>query len=77
MESEAYDVNGNNMWFKQGRFPINLESEAEGELMDGTNIKVTTLMDTGCSKLILNRKFTINIHTYISYLTIQCSQLEL
>ena len=43
MESEAYDVNGNNMWFKQGRFPINLESEAEEvELMDGTNIKVTT-----------------------------------
>ena len=25
--------------------------------MDGTNIKVTTLMDTGCSKPILNRKF--------------------
>ena len=25
--------------------------------MDGTNIKVTTLMDTGCSKPILNKKF--------------------
>ena len=57
MESKAYDINGNNMWFKQGRFPINLEAEAEGELMDVTNIKVTTLMDIGCSKPILNRKF--------------------
>ena len=25
MESEAYDVEGNNMWFKQGKFPINLQ----------------------------------------------------
>ena len=50
MESEAYDINGNNMWFKRGRFPINLQAETEGELMDGTNIKVTTLIDTGCSK---------------------------
>ena len=57
MESEAYDMEGNNMWFKQGKFPINLHSETQGELMDGTNIKVTTLMDTGCSKPILNRKF--------------------
>ena len=24
MESEAYDMEGNNMWFKQGKFPINL-----------------------------------------------------
>ena len=45
------------MWFKQGKFPINLHSETQGELMDGTNIKVTTLMDTGCSKPILNRMF--------------------
>ena len=43
MESEAYDMEGNNMWFKQGKFPINLHSETQGELMDGTNIKVTTL----------------------------------
>ena len=57
MESEAYDMEGNDMWFKQGKFPITLHSETQGELMDGTNIKVTTLMDTGCSKLILNRKF--------------------
>ena len=50
MESEAYDLEGNNMWFKQGKFPINLHGETEGELMDGNSIKVTTLMDTGCSK---------------------------
>ena len=27
--------------------------ETQGELMDGATIKVTTLMDTGCSKPIL------------------------
>ena len=26
MESEAYDMEGNNMWFKQGKFPINFTS---------------------------------------------------
>ena len=30
MESEAYDLEGNNMWFKQGKFPINLHGETEG-----------------------------------------------
>ena len=35
MESETYDLEGNNMWFKQGKFPINLHGETEGELMDG------------------------------------------
>ena len=29
MESEAYDLEGNNMWFKQGKFPINLHGETE------------------------------------------------
>ena len=55
MESEAYDLEGNNMWFRQGNFPINLHGETEGELMDGNGIKVTTLMDTVCSKPILNK----------------------
>ena len=35
MESKAYDMEGNNMWFKQGKFPINLQAESQGELMDG------------------------------------------
>ena len=52
------------MWFKQGKFPINLHSETQGELMDGTNIKVTTLMDTGCSKPILNR-MVYDKHPYL------------
>ena len=64
MESEAYGKECNNMWFKQGEFPINLHSEKQGELMGGTNIKVTTLMDTGCSKPILNRKF-YDKHPYL------------
>ena len=67
MEIEAYDINGNNMWFKQGRFPINLHAKSQGELMDDTNNEVTTLMDTGCSKPILNRKF-YNKHPYLHML---------
>ena len=27
MESEAYDLEGNNMWFKQRKFPINIHGE--------------------------------------------------
>ena len=64
MESETYDMEGNNMWFKQGKFPINLQAESQGELMDGTNIKVTTLVGTGCSKPILNKKF-YDKHAYL------------
>ena len=64
MESEAYDLEGNNMWFKQGKFPINLHGENEGGLMDGNGIKVTTLMDTGCSNPILNKKF-YDKHPYL------------
>ena len=64
MESEAYDMEGNNMWFKQGKFPINLQAESQGELMDGTHIKVTTLIDTGCSKPIMNKKF-YDKHPYL------------
>ena len=52
------------MWFKQGTFPINLQAESQGELMDGTNIKVTTLIDTGCSKPIPNKKF-YDKHPYL------------
>ena len=64
MESEVYDMEGNNMWFKQERFPINLQAESQGEHMDGTNIKLTTLMDAGCSKPILNKTF-YNKHPYL------------
>ena len=52
------------MWFKQGKFPINLQAESQGELMDGTHIKVTTLIDTGCSKPILNKRF-YDKHPYL------------
>ena len=58
-------MEGNNMWFKQGQFPINLQAESQGELMDGTHIKVTTLIDIGCSKQYLTRSSMINIHIYM------------
>ena len=64
MESKAYDMEGNNVWFKQGKFPINLQAESQGELMNGSHINVTTLIDTGCSKPILNKKF-YDKHPYL------------
>ena len=47
------------MWFKEGRFPINNHGESVGYLLNGTGIriKVNTLIDSGCSKPILNRDF--------------------
>ena len=64
IESEAFDMEGNNMWFKQGKFPINLHAESQGELTDGAHIKVTTLIDTGSSKPILNKTF-YDKHPYL------------
>ena len=49
---------------KQGKFPLNLQAELQGELMDGMNIKVTTLRDTGFSKPVVNKKF-YNKHLYL------------
>ena len=47
------------MWFKEGRFPINIHGESVGYLLNGTGIKikVNTLIDSGCSKPIFNRDF--------------------
>ena len=56
---DAHDDNDNKMWFKGGRFPINIHGESVGYLLNGTGIriKVNTLIDSGCSKPILNRDF--------------------
>ena len=44
-------------WFPEGSFSINTNGEAIGYLLDGTAIKIKTLMDSGASKPMLNRKF--------------------
>ena len=56
---DTYDENYNKMWFKEGRFLINIHGESLGYLLNGTGIriKVNTLIDSGCSKPILNRDF--------------------
>ena len=56
---DAHDDNYNKMWFKEGRFPINIHGESVGYLLNGTGvkIKVNTLIDSGCSKPILYRDF--------------------
>ena len=47
---DAHDDNYNKMWFKEGRFPINIHGESVGYLLNGTGIriKVNTLIDSGC-----------------------------
>ena len=69
---DAYDDNYNKMWFKEGRFPINIHGESIGYLFNGTGvkIKVNTLIDSGCSKPILNRDFYERnkfLHSYPIY----------
>ena len=53
----AYDREGRKMWFREGRFPMSVQGEAIGHLLDGTAIRVNTLIDSGCSKPLLNKKF--------------------
>ena len=69
---DAYDENYNKMWFKEGRYPKNIHGESIGYLLNGTGvkIKVNTLIDSGCSKPILNRDFYERnkfLHSYPIY----------
>ena len=69
---DAHDDNYNKMWFKEGRFPINIYGESVEYLLNGTGIKikVNTLIDSGCSKPILNRDFYERnkfLHSYPIY----------
>ena len=69
---DANDDNYNRMWFKEGRFPINIHGESVGYLLNGTGIKikVNTLIGSGCSKPILNRDFYERnkfVHSYPIY----------
>ena len=69
---DAHDDNYNKMWFKEGRFPINIHGESIVYLLNGTGIKikVNTLIDSGCSKPILNRDFYERnkfLHSYPIY----------
>ena len=57
-------------WFSEGRFPINLNSETTGYLMDGTPMRVKTLIDSGASKPIFSMDFYKKhkfLHTYPKY----------
>ena len=68
----AHDDNYNRMWFKEGRFPINIHGESFGYLLNrsGIRIKVHTLVDSGCSKPILSRRFYEDnefLHSYPIY----------
>ena len=54
-------------WFPEGSFPMSLKGETTGFLLDGTPVKVNTLIDSGASKPMLNKKFynrTPFLHNY-------------
>ena len=66
----AYNTEGYKLWFKQGRFPIGIDGEATAHLLDNTPIPVKTLIDSGASRLILNKHFYDAhpfLHTYPRY----------
>ena len=44
-------------WFPEGSFSINTNGETIGYLLDGTALKIKTLMDSGASKPMLNKRF--------------------
>ena len=54
-------------WFPEGNFKISTKGETTGYLLDGTPIRVKTLVDSGATKPILNTKFynkTKFLHQY-------------
>ena len=54
-------------WFPEGSFQISTKGETTGYLLDGTPIRVKTLVDSGATKPILNTKFynrTKFLHQY-------------
>ena len=54
-------------WFPEGSFQISTKGETTGYLLDGTPIRVKTLVDSGATKPILNTKFynrTEFLHQY-------------
>ena len=54
-------------WFPEGSFHITTKGETTGYLLDGTPIRVKTLVDSGATKPILNTKFynkTTFLHQY-------------
>ena len=54
-------------WFPEGNFHITTKGETTGYLLDGTPIRVKTLVDSGATKPILNTKFynrTEFLHQY-------------
>ena len=63
-------VTTHDSWFSEGRFPITINSEAKGYLLDGTPLRVKTLIDSGASKPILSTSFYEKheyLHTYPKY----------
>ena len=53
----AYHTEGYKLWFKQGRFPFEVDGEATAHLLNNTPIPVKTLTDSGASRPILNKHF--------------------
>ena len=65
--NEPSIVRNDSSWFPEGNFKINIRGETTGHLLDGTPVKVRTLIDSGATKPMLNKKFydkTPFLHAY-------------
>ena len=64
----SYNAHSN--WFKLGHFPFKRHGITVGRLLDGTKMRVCTLIYTGVSKPMVNENFyrkTPFLHSYPIY----------
>ena len=65
--SQPKIVRTESTWFPQGNFDISIDGVTQGNLLDGTPIRVRTLIDSGCTKPVLSKAFydkTKFLHQY-------------
>ena len=66
-DESATKVDTPHSWFTRGQFPMNRNCVTIGRLVDGTKLRVLTLIDTGATKPLLHKKFykqTQFLHPY-------------
>ena len=69
-DESATKVDSSHSWFTRGQFPMNKNCVTVGRLVDGTQMIVLTLIDTGATKPLLHKGFyeqTQFLHSYPKY----------
>ena len=67
---QSMSYNSHSSWFKLGHCLFNRHGITVGRLLDGTKMRVCTLIDTGASKPMVNKNFyrkTPFLHSYPIY----------